>query len=60
MIHTGRASFSAAWAVFTAASGTLMGVMAVRMWQNHTRYDPELHMRNQLQHGSWVLQHSPS
>ena len=26
-----------------------------RMWQDHTLYDPELHLRNQLQHGSWVL-----
>lgn len=26
-----------------------------RMWQDHALYDPELHMRNQLQHGSWIL-----
>lgn len=26
-----------------------------RMWQSRTRYDPELHQRNQLRHGSWVL-----
>jgi transposase len=26
-----------------------------RMWQDHTLYDPELHLRSQLQHGSWVL-----
>jgi hypothetical protein len=31
-----------------------------RMWQTHTAYDAELHTRNQLQHGSWVLQHTPS
>src|SRR5436190_23662059 len=24
------------------------------MWQTGTSYDPELHARNQLQHGSWV------
>jgi transposase len=27
-----------------------------KMWQTRTAYDPELHARNQLQHGSWVLQ----
>ncbi len=27
-----------------------------KMWQTRTHYDPELHMRNQLAHGSWVLQ----
>jgi transposase len=27
-----------------------------KMWQTHHCYDPELHMRNQLAHGSWVLQ----
>jgi transposase len=27
-----------------------------KMWQTRTPYDAELHMRNQLQHGSWVLQ----
>jgi transposase len=26
-----------------------------KMWQTCTVYDPELHTRNQLQHGSWVL-----
>ena len=26
-----------------------------RMWQSGTCYDPELHQRNQLKHGSWVL-----
>ena len=26
-----------------------------KMWQTGTRYDPELHARNQLKHGSWVL-----
>jgi len=31
-----------------------------RMWQTRTAYDAELHTRNQLQHGSWVLQHTPS
>ena len=25
------------------------------MWQTGTRYDAELHARNQLEHGSWVL-----
>ena len=27
-----------------------------KMWQTRTPYDGEFHMRNQLQHGSWVLQ----
>lgn len=26
------------------------------MWQTRTVYSPELHMKNQLAHGSWVLQ----
>jgi transposase len=26
-----------------------------KMWQTGTRYDAELHARNQLKHGSWVL-----
>ena len=26
-----------------------------KMWQTRTRYDPDLHQRNQLKHGSWVL-----
>jgi len=26
-----------------------------KMWQTHTQYDAELHQRNQLKHGSWVL-----
>lgn len=26
-----------------------------KMWQTHTAYDPDLHTRNQLKHGSWVL-----
>jgi transposase len=27
-----------------------------KMWQTHTSYDADLHMRNQLAHGSWVIQ----
>jgi transposase len=27
-----------------------------KMWQSRTPYDSEFHMRNQLKHGSWVLQ----
>lgn len=27
-----------------------------KMWQSHTLYDADLHQRNQLKHGSWVLQ----
>jgi transposase len=27
-----------------------------KMWQTSSLYDPERHARNQLQHGSWVLQ----
>jgi hypothetical protein len=27
-----------------------------KMWQTGTTYDPAQHMRNQLAHGSWVLQ----
>ena len=30
-----------------------------KMWQTGTSYDPELHMKNQLAHGSWVLQINP-
>jgi hypothetical protein len=26
------------------------------MWQTRTRYDGELHRRNQQKHGSWVFQ----
>jgi hypothetical protein len=26
------------------------------MWQTRTVYDADLHGRNQLKHGSWVLQ----
>jgi transposase len=31
-----------------------------KMWQSHSLYDPELHTKNQLQHGSWVLKITPS
>jgi transposase len=27
-----------------------------KMWQTHTLYDEALHTRNQVQHGSWVIQ----
>jgi transposase len=27
-----------------------------KMWQTRERYDPELHQRNQLKHGSWVME----
>jgi transposase len=27
-----------------------------KMWQTHTDYDERLHLKNQLAHGSWVLQ----
>ena len=27
----------------------------LRGWQTRERYDPELHQRNQLKHGSWVI-----
>ena len=27
-----------------------------KMWQTGTRYDEAKHMRNQVQHGSWVIQ----
>jgi len=30
-----------------------------KMWQTHTPYDADLHQRNQLAHGSWVLKLSP-
>jgi len=30
-----------------------------KMWQTRTPYDAELHMRNQQEHGSWVLQFMP-
>lgn len=31
-----------------------------KMWRTGTAYDASLHMRNQLAHGSWVLQIKPS
>jgi transposase len=31
-----------------------------KMWQTSQPYDPELHMRNQLAHGSWVLKLQPA
>jgi len=31
-----------------------------KMWQTRTSYDSELHQRNQLAHGSWVLKLLPS
>ncbi len=31
-----------------------------KMWQDHASYDPSLHMRNQIAHGSWVLQIQPA
>jgi transposase len=31
-----------------------------KMWQSHSPYDPDLHTKNQLQHGSWVLKLIPS
>lgn len=27
-----------------------------KMWQTRSSYDPALHMRNQIAHGSWILQ----
>jgi transposase len=30
-----------------------------KMWQTRTAYDPELHQRNQIAHGSWVFQLLP-
>ena len=30
-----------------------------KMWRTCTCYDPDLHTRNQLAHGSWVLQMNP-
>ena len=31
-----------------------------KMWQTRERYDPELHQRNQLKHGSWVIELLPT
>jgi transposase len=31
-----------------------------KMWQSRTAYDADLHLKNQLAHGSWVLQIKPS
>jgi transposase len=31
-----------------------------KMWQTHSRYDAQLHAKNQLKHGSWVLKLNPS
>jgi transposase len=30
-----------------------------KMWQTQTRYDAELHQRNQVRHGSWVIALQP-
>ena len=30
-----------------------------KMWRTYTSYDPDLHTRSQLAHGSWVLQINP-
>jgi transposase len=30
-----------------------------KMWQTSTAYDPDLHMKNQIAHGSWVLKLQP-
>ena len=30
-----------------------------KMWQDRTHYDADVHMKNQLAHGSWVLQVRP-
>lgn len=31
-----------------------------KMWQSGSHYDPALHLRNQIAHGSWVLQIQPT
>jgi len=31
-----------------------------KMWQTQTHYNSELHLRNQIAHGSWVLQVKPA
>ncbi len=31
-----------------------------KMWQTRTCYNPEFHTRNQLKHGSWILQINPA
>ena len=31
-----------------------------KMWQTHSPYDAQLHSKNQLKHGSWVLQVNPA
>jgi len=31
-----------------------------KMWQTRTCYDPELHQRNQVKHGSWVVALTPA
>jgi hypothetical protein len=31
-----------------------------KMWQTRTRYDADLHMKNQIAHGFWVLQMNPA
>lgn len=30
-----------------------------KMWQTSTPYDPNLHLKNQMAHGSWILQLNP-
>ncbi|KPK74074.1 MAG: hypothetical protein AMJ79_14765 [Phycisphaerae bacterium SM23_30] len=31
-----------------------------KMWQSRKPYDEQLHMRNQIRHGSWVLSLTPA
>jgi hypothetical protein len=31
-----------------------------KMWQTRTCYNTQLHMNNQINHGSWVLQVNPA
>jgi transposase len=31
-----------------------------KMWQSGTRYNPDIHTKNQIKHGSWVLQIKPA
>jgi transposase len=31
-----------------------------KMWQTHQSYDPELHQRNQIRHGSWIIALMPT
>ena len=52
----GKKGFNHVLRPFSSLCASLRLKIIWKMWQTGTAYDPELHARNQLQHGSWVLQ----